>query len=245
MQRGTAGDDRAVLQHVGRAVQRGDDAAGFPDEHRAGRHVPWRQCQLPKTTEAAGRHVREIECRRAGPADAARRSHHRGELVLVAAQHREILEREPGADERVARLGEARHPERAVALPGAEPRCAPVREVTRDIVHDSQAQRAPHRACDRDRVLRVAVQIVRRAVERVHDPHDFARGRDVRRQLFAHDRTSGHVAREDLRDQRLRPPVGLGHEIVGAFLDPVRRGRRRGVPEKGGCAPRGASGHID
>src|SRR5256886_253114 len=128
------GDDRAVSQHVVRAVQCGHAAAGFPDEHHAGRYVPGCQGQLPETVEAACRHVREIDGGAAGPADTPRRAHHRGELVQLTAQLRKTLVREPGADERVARLREVRHSQPVINLPGAEPRRPPGRALTGDVL---------------------------------------------------------------------------------------------------------------
>jgi hypothetical protein len=58
-------------------------------------------------------------------------------------------------------------------------------EVARHVMHDSHAQRAAHGAPDGHGVLRVAVQEVRRPIERVDDPHHLRVARDRRTQLFA------------------------------------------------------------
>src|SRR3989442_2119907 len=166
-----AGHHRPVLQHIGRAVERGHHAARLADEHNAGGHVPRSERQLPETIEAADGHVDEIERRRACPPDAARRPHNGGELIGVASQQREILEGEPGPDEGLPRLGQPRDVEPAVALPGAESARAPIHSISRHIVHDAGDQRSFHQHPDRNRVLRIAVQKIRRAVERIHNPH--------------------------------------------------------------------------
>src|SRR5439155_13123693 len=135
VQHQTAGDNRPVLQHIGRAVECRHHAARLADEHHAGGHVPRRERQLPEAVEAAGRHVHEIERRRAGAPDAARGPHHGGELIEVASQQREILERESGTDEGLPRLGEPRDLEPPLALPCAQSARAPVHAISRYIVH--------------------------------------------------------------------------------------------------------------
>src|SRR6266516_1179293 len=139
MQRRIAGDHGAVLQHVGRAVERGHHATRLADEHHAGGHVPRGQRQLPEAIEAPGRHVYQIERRRARAPDAARGSHHGGELIEVASQQREILEREPSPDEGLPRLAEPRNLEPPLALPRAESARAPIHAISRHIVHDADA----------------------------------------------------------------------------------------------------------
>src|SRR5712691_10097888 len=245
VQRRVAGDHRSVLQHVGGAVERRHHAARFPDQHHAGSYVPRRERELPEAIEAAGGHVYEIERRGARASDTAGGSHAGGELLEVAPQKREILERKSGADERLPRLGEPRDLERPLALPGAESTGAPIRPISRYIVHDADAQHATHQRPDRHRVLRIAVQEVGRAVERIHDPHDVALTRSRRRQLFAHHARLRHCVQQRVGDQRLRLPVGFGDEIVATFFDPVTAARGRSASEEASGALRGASGDID
>src|SRR3989442_3764994 len=126
VQRRVAGDHRSVLQHVGGAVERCHHAARFPDQHHAGSHVPRRERELPEAIEAAGGHVGEIERGCARTPDTARGSHHGRELIEVASQERQTLERKSGADERLPRLGEPRDLERPLALPGAQYPRAPI-----------------------------------------------------------------------------------------------------------------------
>src|SRR2546430_12935675 len=110
--------------------------------------------------------------------DAARGPHHGGELIEVASQQREILERESGADEGLPRIGEPRDLEPALALPCAESARAPVHAISRYIVHHADVQRPSPQRPDRHRALRIPVQEVGRAVDRAADPHHVAPPRD-------------------------------------------------------------------
>src|SRR2546428_178093 len=150
--------------------------------------------------------------------------------MVAASQDREVLEGDPGRAEGLPRLGERRDVAPAVALPGAESARAPVHALSRHIVHDAGAQRSFHQPPDRDRVLRIAVQKIRRAVERIHNPHDVAHPRRTGRQLFAHYARLRHRLQQTVRDQRLGLPVRLGHEVVATFFDPVAAARARGTP---------------
>jgi len=120
-------------------------------------------------------------------------------------------------------------------------------EIARDVMHYTNAQRPAHGAPNRHRILRVAVQIVHRPIERVHDPDDVARRarRQIGRQLLADDPRAGHRARERLGDQRLGGAVHLRHEIVAALFGPVLRAGARGGAEIGGGARRHLPGDLD
>src|SRR5207244_754694 len=117
---------------------------------------------------AALRPSDEVGTHSARAPDAARGSHHGRELIEVASQERQTLERKSGADERLPRLGEPRDLERPLALPGAEFARAPIRPISRHIVHDADAQHATHQRPARHRVLRIPVETVGRAVEPPH-----------------------------------------------------------------------------
>ena len=41
----------------------GELSSGFPNDDRSGGHVPWVEAHLPKSIEASGCDVTEIQCR--------------------------------------------------------------------------------------------------------------------------------------------------------------------------------------
>ena len=74
---------------------------------------------------------------------------------------------------------------------------------------------------DRDGELREAVQVVRRAVERIDDPLVLVvAGRAA---FFGEDRVIGVVILDDLDDRGFGGLVDLRDEFVAAFLDDLER----------------------
>src|SRR5207244_1848963 len=74
---------------------------------------------------------------------------------------------------------------------GALPARRTVPEAATQVLRHRHAQRTTHHTRDGHGVLRIPVQEVRRAVERIDDPHDLARARAVRRELLAHHGRAG------------------------------------------------------
>ena len=69
---GRSGEDVAAGDVAVAAVEVGDDAAGFLDQQRSGRHVPGREAELEEAVEHAGGGVGEVESRGAAAPDAPR-----------------------------------------------------------------------------------------------------------------------------------------------------------------------------
>src|SRR6185437_8350356 len=109
MHRRIARDDASVVDGTRFSFEIRDHAARLSHEQYAGRDVPGRQLELPKSLEPPAGDVGEIERRSTRPPDA-------GALAHDAWQHREVavdrlaaFEREPGADERAERVGDRRY----------------------------------------------------------------------------------------------------------------------------------------
>ena len=65
-----AGDDLGALDHPLAAAEVADETPRLADEQDAGGDVPWREPRLPEAVEAPRRDPREVERRRAEPAQA-------------------------------------------------------------------------------------------------------------------------------------------------------------------------------
>src|SRR6185436_19207737 len=89
------------------------------------------------------------------------------------------------------------------------------------IVDDAVLELAVARNADRDRELRKAVQIVRRAVEWIDDPLILVVARGAA--LLGEDCVIGIVIADDLDDRGFGGLVDLRDELVAAFLDDFER----------------------
>jgi hypothetical protein len=102
-------------------------------------------------------------------------------------------------------------------------------------VDDPDRRDPPDLDADRDRVGRVAVDVVRRPVQGVHDPAD-ARAPRSARALLAEDRVVGSTRDDALDDQALGLAIDLGHEVVrGPLLVDVEQPSTSGGVELGGA----------
>ena len=76
---------------------------------------------------------------------------------------------------------------------------------------------------DRNAIERVAMSVIRRAVQRVDDPAFVARARP-RATFFAEDRALWELRAESIDDQPFARAIGRGHEVAAdAFLADVER----------------------
>ena len=89
------------------------------------------------------------------------------------------------------------------------------------VVDDAVLELALARDADRHRELREAVQVVRRAVERIDDPLVLVVA--ARAAFLGEDRVLGVVVADDLDDRGLGGLVDLRDELVAAFLDDLER----------------------
>src|SRR5450432_4024099 len=158
-------EERAVRERHIAAANRRHDAARFAHEQHARGEIPRCERQFPEGVEVSARDAHEIERRR------SRATHPRGllgdggEVLEIQLEGFDLLEWEAGADQRARRIVDRRYRDRLVVAKGAAAACG--REaITRWHLDDHAGHElAVHRSRDRDRVLRVAVQKVRRPVE--------------------------------------------------------------------------------
>src|SRR5678816_927258 len=73
--------------------------------------------------------------------------------------------------------------------------------------------------CNRHRIMRYLMDVVRRAIERVDNPAKLGLGIDRLVELFAYEAVVREGAQQDLADGFLGGPIGLGHQ-VGWSLSP-------------------------
>src|SRR3982751_117901 len=103
--RRAAGDEASVHETADvAAFEIGHHTTGLAHEQHAGRDIPRSEAQLPETLKPSIRDGGEVERRGPRATDAGGRSHHGRELALIRLDVREVLEREAGADERLARI---------------------------------------------------------------------------------------------------------------------------------------------
>jgi hypothetical protein len=210
---GAGGDEVAVAEVPGAAVDAGEGAAGLADQEGAGGDVPGLEVILPVGVEAARGEVGEVEGGRAGAADAADLGDDAVELEEVVGRAGGAGVGEAGGDEgeaegagggdvegrwlAVAGAGARGVDEGAVAAEGKKGL------VSRRVMDDAEAGAVVIDEGDGDAEVGEAVGEVGGAVERVDDPlEDAGRGSGV----------GAGVAGD---------PAGLLGE------DPVGRGRRR------------------
>lgn len=121
-----AADEVAAGQVVRLAGEVADEAAGFGDQQRAGRHVPWAQAEFPEAVEATRGDIGQVERGGAWTAQA-------GSFLRQVAKNRQVgvdvIEAavgETSADQRFFELGALRDAdalfveEGAAALAGGE-----------------------------------------------------------------------------------------------------------------------------
>ena len=216
-----SGEDVAGREDsVGIARPVGDDTAGLAHEKRARGDVPETEAELEEPVEDPGADVREVEARRAGPAqvlESLERSLHHSE---VARQALLVPERESRGDDPRARVrGHREAASGLVGCPlalGSAPRRA-----------EEWRAHGPH---DRPAVLdeRDAhpddgkpAHEVRGAVDRIDDPHPFGDGAPG---LLGEDGDVRSAVMQHPDRRALGGAVDLG-DVVARALD-LRRQRR-------------------
>src|SRR6266566_1760535 len=212
MDRGITRHDGTVplgAEHIGGAVGLRDDAACFANEQRARRNVPRRQLELPEAIEPARGDIRQIERGSAGPADAARRTDHGGELGEIDVQQIQRLEREAGPDESASGIGHGRNAQARLFLERATAANGSVRALATDIMDDAGCQFPVNQTPDTDGVLWIAMQEVGRPVERIDDPDELAAWRPRWRQLFPDDDRVRFLEHDHFGDE----PFGGAEEL--------------------------------
>jgi len=213
---GRAGDDGAAV-HVGVfAVNAGDEAAGFQDQQRAGRHVPLVQFHLPETIVEAGRDVRQIERRRARTAQAGRLGHQVLELGDVVVERGAVTEREAGADQGVAQLGGLRDTNPAVVHEGAGAAGGGEKIVAVRVVNHRLRELALDLQRDGHAVGRHTVQEIGGAIERIDDPDVIALRVAARGagSLLGDDAVARVGAEQRIYNRRFRVAVDFADEIA-------------------------------
>src|SRR5262249_58978493 len=104
----------------------------------------------------------EVECGRAGPANPAGRADHRGKLRQVDVQEVERLEGETSPEQRAARLRDGGDAQPRVFLERAAAANRAIGSLAADVVNHAGRQLALDETPDADRILRIAVQEIRR-----------------------------------------------------------------------------------
>jgi len=97
-------------QHGVSAGNVADIAAGLADQQYAGGDVPLLKPEFPKTIEATGRHIGEVERGRSEASHAAGRRHHRPERSQIRLVLAAVTKRNAGTDHRVAKRTARRDP---------------------------------------------------------------------------------------------------------------------------------------
>src|SRR4051812_3335377 len=109
----------ALLQEIRFPREVADQAAGLGDQQRARGHVPRRQAGFEETFGEAGRHVGEVQRRRARTAQAGGALHDVGHHAQVDVEVVARAKRESGGDQRLLQLDALAHADAAVVEVGA------------------------------------------------------------------------------------------------------------------------------
>src|SRR5690242_12801378 len=182
-----ARENAAACERKRAAADRRNRSAGLADDERRGGEVPRRKRELPERLESSARDVAQVECGRSGTSNACRRARNGLELSQIPRQLLERAEREAGAYERERWIVDARNRYRRAVARGAFAQQSRERFPGDDVAHDARRERSANHQRDRYRVLRIAVQEVGRAVQRIDDEERLGIERRIGRELFAED----------------------------------------------------------
>ena len=209
--------DLVRAQSERRAVEPGRPAAGFGHHQDSRHHVPGLQPLFPEAVHAPRGQVAQVEGGGAVAPDRPRLAHEPIEQPELA---REVVPQVVGeagdehAAQQLGRRGDLQPPAvqvRAPALFGGE------QLVLQRVVDGAGHRRAVERQPDGGAEEGIAVGVVGRAVEGIHEP-DVARARLVDDLLLGDDVVAGEPRAQRLEDRFLAGAVDLGDEVDLPFV---------------------------
>jgi len=174
--------------------------------------------ELPEAFVPAGGHVGEVERRRAAASQATADEAQAAPVVEVAVPQLPLPVREAAREQPVPEIGlrrDAERPFQVEARTGAAPGAEELVQLRR--VDDAGEESVAVLQSDRHAVHRVAVDVVRRAVERVHDPAVGGRSR-LDAPLLPEDPVVGPGGADPLDHAPFDREVELRHEVAPALV---------------------------
>src|SRR6185437_2898566 len=216
-------ENTAACERKRAAADRRNRSASLTDDERRSGEVPRRKRELPERLESSARDVAQVECGRSGTSNACRRARNGLELSQIPRQLLERAEREAGAYERERWIVDARDRDRRAVARGAFAQQSRERFPGNDVAHDARRERSANHQRDRYRVLRIAVQEVGRAVERIDDEERLGIERRIGRELFAEDARRRRAGEQRFAHDAFRARVDIAHVILMGFGSPFER----------------------
>src|SRR5262249_23592225 len=183
------------------------------DDQTSGSHVPGTETPFPVRVQPPARDVGQVQGRRAAPAQAP------GALDPLPKDRRvdagviTTVGGEPGAHQRVRQVVDVRDLDRpTVQL--RTPSALRAEGLTAErVVHQTEHEHALMLERDGDRTMRISMDEIRRAVERVHVPDVLAPG-GTRWRFLRHDAVAGKRPMQRLDDDEPRLSTGRCYQVA-------------------------------